>query len=275
MPPGLYIHIPFCASRCPYCDFAFVVGKTYLADLYADTVIREFRARLPEVGTSPVFETIYFGGGTPSTVPVEVLGRILNVVRTERGVTENAEITAEANPGDRPRFAALRELGINRLSLGVQALDDQALKALGRLHNAADAEAAFEAARCGGFQNINLDLIFGIPKQSLEDWLATLDRAIELHPEHLSIYGLTIEVGTAFGRRFERGRLSLPSESDQAAMYEAALDRLMNQGYEQYEVSNFARPGFESRHNLSYWEGVPYLGIGVSAHSFLNGCRSW
>ncbi len=275
MSTGLYIHIPFCASRCPYCDFAFVVRKTHLADRYAEAVIREFRTRLPHVGPRPVFKTVYFGGGTPSAVPPALLQRVLNAVRSEAEIDPGAEITAEANPGDRAAFQELRETGINRLSLGVQALDDRTLKALGRFHNTADALEAFQTARQAGFGNINIDLIFGAPEQSVPAFTDTLDRAAALCPDHLSVYGLTVEPETAFGRRFRKGRLPLPCEGNQAAMYSAALDLLAEAGYRHYEISNFARPGFASRHNLDCWEGRPYLGIGMSAHSFLNNRRSW
>jgi oxygen-independent coproporphyrinogen-3 oxidase len=272
---GLYIHIPFCASRCPYCDFTFVVGKRHLVDRYTEAVIQEWRTRLSTVSSAPVFTTVYFGGGTPSAVPPECLERILTVVRTEAGVAPYAEITVEANPGDRERFAALWALGINRLSLGVQAFTDRALKALGRFHTTREAEEALAAARYAGFHNVNLDLIFGAPEQSVAEWITIVDRALSFRPEHLSVYGLTIEPGTAFGRRFVKGRLPLPTEEEQAAMYEVAIDRLTAAGYDHYEISNFAWPGFASCHNMAYWEGIPYLGIGVSAHSFLHGCRSW
>ncbi len=272
---GLYIHIPFCASRCPYCDFTFVVGKTHWVDRYVAAVIREWHTRLSTLNAAPVLETIYFGGGTPSLLSPEALGSILTAVRAEATLVEEVEITVEANPNDRMRFAALRELGINRLSLGVQALNDRTLKALGRFHTAGEAEEALGAARSAGFQNVNVDLIFGAPEQVIEEWMATLKRAIWLHPEHLSVYGLTIESGTAFGRRFAKGKLPLPSEEDQAVMYEITIDQLCAAGYDHYEISNFAQPGFASRHNLGYWEGKPYLGLGVSAHSFLQGCRSW
>ena len=275
MASGLYIHIPFCNAPCPYCDFAFEVRKTHLADRYAGAVIREFRTRLPRVGSHPVFKTVYFGGGTPSAVPPETLHRILSAIRLEADIVPNAEITAEANPGDRAVFRAFWEMGINRLSLGVQALNDPDLKALGRLHNTADAVAAFQTARRAGFRNINIDLIFGAPEQAVAAWRTTLDRSVALFPEHLSVYGLTVEPETAFGRRFRKGRLPLPAEDDQAAMYGLALDRLTRAGYHHYEVSNLARPGFASQHNLGYWKGRPYLGIGLSAHSFLNNRRSW
>lgn len=269
---GLYIHIPFCRSRCPYCDFAFVVRKTHLSARYARAVVREFHARIAD---RPAFDTLYFGGGTPSAVPTETLAHILDAVRVRADVAPDAEITAEANPGDQECFGALRNLGINRLSLGVQALADRTLKALGRFHTAAEATDAFRTARSAGFDNIGIDLIFGAPGQSLDEWRIILGNAIALGPEHISVYGLTIESGTNFGKRFDKGRLFVPPETEQADMYECAIDCLERAGFEHYEISNFARPGFASRHNLCYWQERPYLGLGLSAHSYLNGYRSW
>jgi len=272
---GLYIHIPFCGSRCPYCDFAFVVRKTHLAGRYIAAVVRELGTRLAEIDGPPVFGTVYFGGGTPSEISLEHLGQILDEARIRGTITADAEVTAEANPGDREAFGELRGLGVNRLSLGAQALDDGVLKALGRRHRTEDVDAAVAAARSAGFANLSLDLIFGAPSQSLGGWGHTLDRAIRLEPEHLSVYGLTVEPGTAFARRGAKGRLPLPDEDAQAAMYETAIDRLEQAGYRQYEISSFARPGFGSRHNVDCWSGRPYLGVGASAHSFTEGCRSW
>ena len=272
---GLYIHVPFCASQCPYCDFAFVVRKAHLAGRYARAVARELENRIPEVDPSPAFDTVYFGGGTPSSVPTQTLGKICEQIRKTAEVLLDAEITAEANPNDRAGFSALRDIGINRISLGFQALDDRDLKVLGRLHDTADALSSFRIAREAGFENISVDLIFGAPGQSTSAWQATLDRTIALGPEHISIYGLTVEPGTPFHRRVGKGQLELPSENEQAEMYEGALDRLADAGYSQYEVSNFARPGYASRHNIGYWGGGPYLGVGLSAHSFIDGRRSW
>ena len=270
---GLYIHIPFCGSRCPYCDFSFVVRQTRLAPRYARAVVQELGTRVPS--SDAVFDTVYFGGGTPSEVPPELLGDIIESVHSRWSIAPDAEITIEANPDDARRFTRIRRLGVNRLSIGVQALDDADLKALGRRHTAAQAESAYLTARDAGFDNVNLDLMFGAPRQTVEGWRRTLDRALALEPEHLSVYGLTVEPGTAFFRRSEKGRLPLPAEDEQARMYSGSIDCLQSAGYAQYEISNFARPGFESRHNLSYWERRPYLGVGQSAHSFLDGTRTW
>ena len=270
---GLYIHIPFCHSRCPYCDFDFVVGKTHLAKRYVDAVIVELQNRMFSLDSRPVFDTIYFGGGTPSAIPPEQLGRVLTTVKD--AVAAGAEITAEANPNDYAHLEALRACGINRLSLGIQAFADRALKALGRFHTAIDATTAFDVARGAGFENINIDLMFGAPEQTREAWGMSLRRAIDLRPEHISVYGLTIEPRTNFARRLQKGRLDLPPEPDQAAMYSQAIDQLEGAGYAQYEISNFARPGFASRHNRKYWRARAYWGVGMAAHSHFDNRRTW
>lgn len=272
---GLYIHIPFCQIRCPYCDFAFVVNKTHLADRYTKAVIREYETRIKDLEPTPEWSSLYFGGGTPTAIPIQNLKQILEIVQTKTVLSSQAEITAEANPGNQDRFSDLKAIGINRLSLGVQALDNRALKALGRNHTAEEALSAFQDARQAGFENISLDLIFGAPGQTVSDWRSTLRQAIELNPEHLSVYGLTIEPGTPYARQYENGRLILPPESAQAEMYGQAIDLLSGAGYIHYEISNFARPGFASQHNLGYWAERPYVGIGLSAHSFTAGKRSW
>ena len=269
---SLYVHIPFCGSRCPYCDFAFVVRKTDLAPRYVDAVLRELDARVPDDAR---FATIYFGGGTPSEIPTDLLGGILDHVAANWTVASDAEVTVEANPDDASCFADLRQIGANRLSLGAQAMDSTTLKALGRRHTAGQTQDAYQAAREAGFRNVNLDLIFGAPGQTTSDWTRSLDVALSWEPEHFSVYGLTIEAGTAFHRRKTKGTLQLPGEDAETAMYTAALDRLADAGYRQYEVSNFASLGQESRHNLAYWHRRPYLGVGLSAHSFMDGARSW
>lgn len=274
MPDSLYIHIPFCGSRCPYCDFAFVVGKMHLSARYARAVRSEMEQRLTDLPRSR-FESVFLGGGTPSAVPVDDLRSIFDTVAEYADIAPGAEITAESNPNDHKSFADLRALGITRLSIGAQAMDDATLKSLGRFHNADDIVAAVESARRAGFDNINLDLIFGAPDQSLDHWQGTLEKAIALQPDHLSVYGLTLEEGTNFWRRSLKGRLPLPDEDLQASMYSHTLERLERAGFGQYEVSNFAKPNRASRHNLACWERQPYLGVGLSAHSFVDGVRTW
>ena len=273
MMTGLYIHIPFCGSRCPYCDFAFVVGQHRTSERYVDALLKEFRTRTS--GMRPAFETVFLGGGTPSEIEPSLLHRILDEVRNRSALSPEAEITAEVNPEDHDRFDQIRKAGVNRLSIGVQALENETLKALGRRHTAEKAEAAYLSARRAGFDSVNIDLIFGAPDQTLDSWQRTLDRACELDPDHLSVYGLTIEDGTAFARRASRNRLPVPPEGDQAAMYEYTLDRLKEAGFIQYEISNFCKPGKACRHNVACWERHEYLGIGLSAHSFQGGCRTW
>lgn len=275
---GLYIHIPFCASRCPYCDFAFVIGRGRLSARYADAVGREIRERVAREFSGPArFDTIFFGGGTPTAVAASEIGRILDAVASVAGWAEEAEITVEANPGavDAEKFRGLRRLGVNRLSIGVQSFSDDELRLLGRTHTSAEAVRAYDAARGAGFENVSLDLMFALPGQTEAAWQSHLDRVIALGPEHVSVYNLTVEPGTEFGRRRRRGQFTPLPEETQAAMYGTAIDRLTGAGYRHYEVSNFGRPGLCARHNLGYWEGSDYLGAGMSAHSLIGGRRAW
>jgi len=269
---GLYIHIPFCRSKCPYCDFAFVVRQTHLAKQYSKAIVRELQTQLAILNVEPIFNTLYFGGGTPSHISPQYIAQIIEAVPN---LHKETEITVEANPGDQASFEALKQAGVNRLSLGIQALTDRALKALGRFHNTQDALDAFHTARRVGFDNMGIDLIFGAPNQTRQEWQEILQKAIDLNPEHISVYGLTIEPDTNFDRRFQKHQLPLPTETSQSDMYLDAIDQLTKANYEHYEISNFARPTFASRHNQSYWEGKPYLGLGLSAHSFINNKRIW
>lgn len=222
------------------------------------------------------FDTVYFGGGTPSAIPTEYLSYFLQQVHKTGLVTEGAEVTAEANPCDVGQFAALFKAGVRRLSLGIQSTNDRALRALGRTHAAEDAAKAVEGARRAGFTNVSIDLIFGAPGQTTTEWQCDLEQALTLAPDHISLYGLTIEPGTPFAKQQASGDLVLPVEDDhQAAMYDLALQLTESAGLNQYEISNFARPGFESRHNLSCWRGDTYVGVGLSAHSYDGSTRSW
>jgi oxygen-independent coproporphyrinogen III oxidase len=272
--PGLYVHIPFCATACPYCDFAFVVGRDGLADRYTRAVLSELQDRLPDPRTSEC-DTIYFGGGTPSAIDPDRLAEIIDSAHTLLRVHPEAEITAEANPNDHGKFARLREIGINRLSLGIQSTNDGTLEQLGRTHTGRDAADAVVAARKAGFENINVDAIFGGPSQTVTEWREDLNQLLALEPDHVSIYGLTIEPRTPFAKRDTAGHLDLPTEDAQAAMYEIALETTDRAGLSQYEISNYAKPGHESRHNLSCWAGDSYVGVGMSAHSFDGRTRSW
>jgi oxygen-independent coproporphyrinogen-3 oxidase len=280
-PLALYLHIPFCAKHCAYCDFNTYTEKAQ-SGLVVETVeaictdIAQTAEGLPlEQRLRPV-ESVFFGGGTPTFLSGEQLTRLLNTVRERFAVSTDAEITSEANPSssDAEKFAQMRSAGFNRLSIGVQAFDDTLLKALDRFHTAGEAQAAFLQARAAAFDNISLDLMFGLPKQTRILWEATLERALGLEPEHISLYALTLEPGTRFERLYAGGKLELPDEDDEIGMYERSMERLTAAGYEHYEVSNFARVGRRSRHNQTYWRNEDYLGFGPGAVSYLEG-RRW
>lgn len=275
-PLALYIHVPFCAVRCHYCDFNTYARLDALFEPYTATLCEEIRRAKPEVADKVHTPTVFLGGGTPTVLPHRMLAQILQTARDVFPIDRDAEITSEANPGttDAELFAALRALGVNRLSMGIQSLDDAELAWLGRIHSAAEAEAAYDLARRAGFDNVNLDFIFGLPDQTLAAWSHTLTRAIALAPEHISLYGLTVEHGTPLYDAVRRGVQASPDEDAAADFYLLASDRLAAAGYEQYEISNWARPGFACRHNLVYWRHAPYLGFGPGAHSF-NRTRRW
>lgn len=269
MAAGIYIHIPFCKSRCSYCDFA--------TDVYRDSgaVERYVAALLAEIRNSKfesqnLADTIYFGGGTPSLLAPDQLANILHTVRSRFDIATNAEITMEMNPATvtPDSLAAFRELGVNRASFGVQTFNDRALKLLARGHDANDARNTFQMLRQAGFENISFDLIAGLPGQRIDDWTANLDEAVTMSPEHLSLYLLEIHEGTPLAEQVRSGRQPKPDPELAAEMYELMLDRLADAGYEQYEISNFSKRGFESRHNTKYWTLDPVIGFGVSAHSF-------
>lgn len=273
MKASIYIHIPFCLRKCLYCDFASYNGKEHLIGSYVKALKAEIRMKAERFSEVRV-PTIYFGGGTPNVLASDQLAEILDEIRRGFQVTDDAEITLEANPGIRQPLTInhqpLSDAGFNRLSLGIQSSHDNELKALGRIHTAEEAIRAFHEAREAGFRNISVDLMFGIPKQTLESWRSTLDAALDLDPEHISLYSLTIEEGTPFHDLQVQGRLTLPGTDTEADMFQRAIDSLTSAGFQHYEVSNFARPGFECLHNLTYWRNEPYLGFGVAAASGLN-----
>lgn len=276
-PLALYIHIPFCRTRCRYCDFNTYAGRLGLAPAYCGALAREARFWAAALA-APEVATIYFGGGTPSLLPVPEVKGLLSAIRDAFPVAPAAEISLEANPGtvDAPYLAGLRAAGINRLSLGVQSFQERFLRLLGRSHSAAQAREAVAAARGAGFDNVGLDLIYGLPGQSLGDWRADLEAALALGPEHLSLYALEVAAGTPLGRDLAAGRLPAPDPDLAADMYLLAESRragLAPAGYLHYELSNWARPGRECRHNLAYWRNDPYLGLGAGAHSWLGGMR--
>ena len=242
IPLALYLHIPFCAVRCAYCDFNTYAGLERLYEPYAAALIGEIR-RTGAERVRPAVCTIFIGGGTPTVLPPTLLADVLDACREAFDVAEDAEITSEANPGtvDQAHFTALAAMGVNRLSMGVQSFDDGELAWLGRIHSADEAETAFHAARRAGFANINLDFIFGLPGQDPTTWARTLARAIDLAPEHLSLYSLTVEPGTPLFEQARRGAIAQPDDDLAADLYDLACDALAAGGYEQYEISNWAR----------------------------------
>ncbi|MDI6817239.1 MAG: radical SAM family heme chaperone HemW [Actinomycetota bacterium] len=265
---AIYVHIPFCKQKCSYCDFNSYPGLDAVHGAYIDALVSEISAEAARFNRASI-STIYIGGGTPTLLAPEQIGRVLGAIKDNFTVVSDAEISIEANPETvtRENLVALRDAGINRLSLGFQSLDDDLLELLGRKHTAVQAVEAFRAARGAGFENIGIDLIFGIPGQSLANWALTLEQAIALDPEHLSCYGLTIEPGTALERAIDASVVASPDEDLQADMLLYTMDSLYESGYEHYEISNYAKPGFACKHNLTYWNGGDYLGFGAGAHS--------
>ncbi len=271
---GLYVHIPFCEVKCTYCHFAISPGRAF-----EEKQERYLLALLSEIEGTPAVpaDTLYFGGGTPSQMALPRLTRLLNRIRHHFPLDSEAEITLEANPKDLdvPGYRALRESGVNRLSLGLQSFDDAVLLEMGRRHTAEDSRQAFCHARQAGFQNLSLDLILGWPGESTARWNRTVDITLALEPDHVSLYLLEVEGKTVLGHRQRLGRLAQPESDLLADLYEETVARLGRAGLDRYEISNFARPGFESRHNGKYWDDVPFLGIGMSAHSYSGGVRYW
>lgn len=275
-PLGLYIHIPYCLSRCHYCDFNSYRIDSVQVGQYLEALAQEIARRVSSGAIRHRrVSSVFFGGGTPSILHASQLIGILDHCRAVFTFETGAEVTLEANPGtvDPPKLLALREGGVTRVSLGVQAVQDRLLQRIGRAHTVHEAQRAFWMAREAGFSNINLDLMFGLPGQSMDDWSKTLDWAIDAGPEHISAYGLILEEGTPLYEEHRHGEIGLPDEETETAMYRMAIDRLRDAGFEHYEISNFARPGFRCRHNLLYWHHQEYLGIGAGAHSFLAGRR--
>ncbi len=268
VPFGVYVHIPFCASRCDYCDFATWTDRAHLIDNYVDALLVD----LARAAGRPAATSVFFGGGTPSLLPADRLLRVLDAIERAPG----AEVTVECNPdsADDDKLEAYAAGGVNRVSFGVQSMAPHVLRALGRTHEPENVGRAVAGARAAGITRINLDLIYGTPGETLADWAATLDAAIELEPDHVSAYALTVEPGTPMGRQVAAGAPA-PDDDDQATKYELADARLDAAGYGWYEISNWARPGEECRHNLLYWTGGEYAGIGCAAHAHRAGRRSW
>jgi oxygen-independent coproporphyrinogen-3 oxidase len=267
-PLGVYVHFPYCTRRCPYCDFAVHARKRIPHDTYAAAVIRELEARASLfVGHAAV--TAYFGGGTPGLWRPDALGAVLRAIRERLSLPDEAEVTVEVNPGEtsEDHLRQLRDLGVNRLSIGAQSFDERSLQVLGRTHDASAARAAVVGARRAGFTNVSVDLMFGLPQATLAALDRELSALLTLETEHVSVYGLTIEPRTAFAALVKSGDLVLPPSEMQASLYERTVERLARAGFVHHEVSSWARPGFHARHNTLYWKQVAYLGLGSSASS--------
>jgi len=268
---GMYVHIPFCASKCAYCDFLSFAGQRTSIPPYITALHGELQGYAKLYAKTPL-QTVFFGGGTPTTVPAPLLAETLAHIAQLFPIALGAEITIEANPetADYDALRTLHQAGFNRISFGVQSFDNAILRRIGRIHTAEAAERAITNARQAGFQNINLDLMFGLPNQTEADWRYTLDTAIALDPEHLSCYSLIVEDGTPLA---QESNLALPGEEADRLMYHLAKERLAAADYIQYEISNFAKPGYASHHNTMYWTGGDYIGAGLGAHSLLGDRR--
>ena len=269
---GLYLHIPFCLQKCNYCDFCSAPASAATRDRYVDALCRHL-AHVAPMAQAYTVDTVYFGGGTPTLLNGKDFGRIMDTVRGCFALERDAEVTAECNPvtGAEGLFEGLLASGVNRVSIGLQSIHDRELTMLGRLHSFADFEATYRAARRAGLQNISADVMFGIPLQTVDSFARTLDALCALSVEHISAYGLRIEEGTPFWA--QRDSLPLPDEDSEAQMAELVASKLPQNGYMRYEISNYAKAGRESRHNLRYWLGEEYLGFGPAAHSFFKGER--
>ena len=270
---GIYIHIPFCASKCSYCDFYSLAGCDYLMPEYQQALLEHIKESSHSIKSYEV-DSIYFGGGTPSFYGADRLVQILDQLKLNGNVRLDGEISVECNPDSLSPTALklLRQEGVNRISIGVQATDNNLLKLIGRRHSFQQAQKAFRDARSAGFDNVSLDLMYGLPSQTKRDWADTLAKTVEMHPEHISCYGLKLEPGTKMYREYKDSPI-LPDDDEQADMYSYAAEMLERYGYKQYEISNFAAPGFESRHNLKYWNMDDYISFGPGAHSCVGNIR--
>ena len=272
----LYLHIPFCVKKCAYCDFLSFPSGQEIQRQYAKRLMEDIDCMGKEYGDIPV-DTIFIGGGTPSVPESRLIVDLMELVNRAFQISDGAEISMEANPGTvtREKLKEYRRAGINRISFGLQSANDRELKLLGRIHTWAEFLESFALARECGFTNLNIDLMSALPGQTCESWKDTLKRVTDLEPEHISAYSLIIEEGTPFGEKYgsEEGRKLLPDEDSEREMYHETKRFLRECGYERYEISNYAKPGRECRHNIGYWTGVPYLGLGLGASSYMNGSR--
>lgn len=271
---GIYLHIPYCLHKCGYCDFNSHPENREEEEAYVTALLSEIVHYAPRLSEKTV-STVFFGGGTPTILTPISLGNIFDKVKNHFNLSSGCEITIEANPATikQETLTQIRSAGFNRISIGVQSFDAEELKLLERVHSEEEIHSTINRARLAGFDNLSLDLMFGLPGQSPEIWRSHLHQALAKKPDHISAYSLTIEPATSFFKLQERGRLHLPTEDTQLEMFQDTIETLQSAGYEQYEISNYARPGFESRHNLNYWDNGEYLGLGAGASSFLNGER--
>ncbi len=271
-PKSLYLHIPFCKRRCFYCDFAITTGGENLKQQYVDVLCQEIALTVAAIPPVEALQTIFFGGGTPSLLSVSQVAQILDTIAKYFVIAPDAEISLEANAGtvSLESLQGYRSLGINRISLGAQAFQQELLDVCGRGHTVAEIYEAVELFKLAGFENFNLDLIAGLPHQSMADWQDSIHQAIALQPNHLAVYDLTIEEGTAFAKRYRAGDTPLPTDSLTVEMYLAAHELLPAAGYAHYEISNYARSGYQVQHNLTYWHNQPFYGMGMGATSYLD-----
>ncbi|MCF7923430.1 MAG: radical SAM family heme chaperone HemW [Candidatus Marinimicrobia bacterium] len=277
-PLSLYVHVPFCKAKCTYCDFYSIVGRELSIPAYLKSVLREIELSKQALDLSGYFiDTIFFGGGTPNLLKPNHLGQILEALLGLCLSGENMEIGMEINPGEASlvNLRAYKSLGINRISIGMQSFQPHLLTFMSRIHSAEKSFSTYEDVRIAGFNNVCADLIFAVPGQTTDHWIADLERLVNMQPEHISTYSLTVEEGTALHRWVDAGHIKMLEETLDTGMYSFGRDFLETSGYPNYEVSNHARPGYECRHNLNYWTGVEYLGFGPAAHAYFGGQRSW
>lgn len=272
---GIYIHIPFCKQKCKYCDFTSFQCMEDKQDEYFKYLLQEISEKADEINSDVIVDTIYIGGGTPSIVSEKYIEQIIGIIKNNFKLIENPEITIEVNPGtvDELKLKKYFKIGINRLSMGLQSTNDKLLDLLGRIHTYAEFENAYTLARKVGFKNINVDLMIGLPKQTLKDVITSLNEIINKSPEHISVYSLIVEGNTQMYDLIENGKLKLPSEQMERKMYWKVKEVLEKNGYNHYEISNFSKPNFESKHNSNCWEQHDYIGFGIAAHSYYNGIR--
>ncbi|WP_432664577.1 radical SAM family heme chaperone HemW [Wukongibacter baidiensis] len=271
---GLYLHIPFCIQKCKYCDFVSDRQNNETIDSYVEALKKEINMYSDRLSDYRV-ETIFIGGGTPSILETEKMDKIVKELFRNFNISKNVEFSIESNPGTltKDKLKKYNDIGINRLSMGLQSFNNDVLKEIGRIHTKEDFIHNYDAAREAGCKNINIDLIYGLPNQDLKDWEHTLREVIKLNPEHISAYSLKIEEGTAFKRLFDENKLNLPGDEEDRKMYDLAIKLLEQHGIIQYEISNFSKKEYECKHNLIYWNNKEYLGLGVSAHSYMDSCR--